>query len=220
MKGLLYKEVVSLLGLYKKNLLLVIVVYGGLSVLTETNFFIYFGIWMMGFYALSGFTLDDSSGWGRYARTLPISDRQVVGAKFLAALVFMAMGVVYALAIGAIRWGMDRAAFLWGEFFGGMLLVWAVALASSGLMFYLAVKFGPEKSRNYFMGLALLFFAVTFLAGRMGWLGSPTEGQLAAVLAWVESHWMLVPLGGLAVAALVFFLCYLAACAVYHRREF
>ena len=35
MKGLLYKEVVSLLGLYKKNLTLVAVIYGALSVMTK-----------------------------------------------------------------------------------------------------------------------------------------------------------------------------------------
>ena len=57
MKGLLYKEVVSLLGMYKKNLALVAVIYGALSVMTRNNFFLFFGIWMMGFYSLSNFSL-------------------------------------------------------------------------------------------------------------------------------------------------------------------
>ena len=99
MKGLLYKEVASLLGLYKKNLTLVAVIYGALSVMTRNNFFLFFGIWMMGFYSLSNFSLDESSGWGRYARTLPVSDRQIVGAKFLTALVFGAPVAVVCLCI-------------------------------------------------------------------------------------------------------------------------
>ena len=220
MKGLLYKEVVSLLGLYRKNLVLVAVIYGALSVMTKNNFFLFFGIWMMGFYSLSSFSLDDTSGWGRYARTLPISDKQIIGAKFLLALVFMTIALVYALAIGAVCWMVDPTSFDWADFFGGILLVTAVALLSVGLMFFLAVKFGPDKSRNYFMVLALAVFAIFFLAGQMGLLEAPTEGELAAALAWVGGHMALVVLGALALAVLVFFLCYLASCAVYRRKEF
>ena len=220
MKGLLYKEVVSLLGLYRKNLVLVAVIYGALSVMTKNNFFLFFGIWMMGFYSLSSFSLDDTSGWGRYARTLPISDKQIIGAKFLLALVFMTIALVYALAIGAVCWMVDPASFDWADVFGGILLVTAVALLSVGLMFFLAVKFGPDKSRNYFMVLALAVFAIFFLAGQMGLLEAPTEGELAAALAWVGGHMALVVLGALALAVLVFFLCYLASCAVYRRKEF
>ena len=220
MKGLLYKEVASLMGLYKKNLVLVAVIYGALSVVTRNNFFLFFGIWMMGFYSLSSFSLDDASGWGRYARTLPISDKQIVGAKFLAALIFMALALVYALVIGAVCWAMDSSSFAWADFLAGVLLVTAVALLSVGLMFYFAVKFGPEKSRNYFMVAALAVFAVFFLAGQVGLLEAPSEGDLAAVLTWMESHMVLVPLAAIALAGLVFFLCYLASCAVYRRKEF
>ena len=220
MKGLLYKEVASLMGLYKKNLVLVAVIYGALSVVTRNNFFLFFGIWMMGFYSLSSFSLDESSGWGRYARTLSVSDRQIVGAKFLTALVFMAMALVYAVAVGAVCYLVDRAAFDWVEFFGGILLVTAVALLSVGLMFYFAVKFGQEKARNYFMIFALAIFAVFFLAGQLGLLEEPTEGDLAAVASWVGSHAGLMVLGALALAGAVFFLCYLASCAVYRRKEF
>ena len=220
MKGLLYKELASLMGLYKKNLVLVGVIYGALSVMTRNNFFLFFGIWMMGFYSLSGFSLDDASGWGRYARTLPISDKQIVGAKFLTALVFMALALVYALVIGGVCWVVDSADFDWIEFLSGILLVTAVALLSVGLMFYFAVKFGPEKSRNYFMVAALAVFAVFFLAGQMGLLQPPSEGQMAEVLTWVGNHQALVPLAAIALAVLIFFFCYLAACAVYRRKEF
>ena len=220
MKGLLYKEVVSLLGLYKKNLTLVAVIYGALSVMTRNNFFLFFGIWMMGFYSLSNFSLDESSGWGRYARTLPVSDRQIVGDEFLTALVFMAMALVYAVAVGAVCYLIDSTGFDWMEFFGGILLVTAVAMLSVGLMFYFAVKFSPEKARNYFMIFALAIFAVFFLAGQMGLLEEPTGEDLAAVASWMDSHLALVLLGALALAGAVFFLCYLAACAVYRRKEF
>ena len=102
MRGLMAKEMTGLLGLYKKNLLLVGLVYGGLSIMTENSFFLYFGVWMMGFYSLSGYSLDEQSGWGRYARTLPISDFQVVAAKFVAAGAFMGIGTANPLVVAAL----------------------------------------------------------------------------------------------------------------------
>ena len=70
------------------------------------------------------------------------------------------------------------------------------------------------------MIFALAVFAVFFLAGQMGLLDEPTEGDLAAVASWLDSHLALVLLGALALAGAVFFLCYLASCAVYRRKEF
>ena len=67
---------------------------------------------------------------------------------------------------------------------------------------------------------ALAVFAVFFLAGQMGLLQPPSEGQMAEVLTWVGNHQALVPLAAIALAVLIFFSCYLAACAVYRRKEF
>ena len=79
MRGLLRKELSGLWSLYRKTLPMIAVLYAVLNLVTRNDFFLYFGVWMMLFYSLSGMSLDESCGWGRYARTLPVNDWQVVG---------------------------------------------------------------------------------------------------------------------------------------------
>ena len=71
MIGFLKKDVYCLASLYKKNLVLVYVLYAVLTIATDNLFFLYFMIWLMGFYAISAISLDNSCGWDRFARTLP-----------------------------------------------------------------------------------------------------------------------------------------------------
>lgn len=49
MRGLIYKDFDTLMEVYKKNLLLVAVLYGFMAVAMKNDFFLYFSIWMMGF---------------------------------------------------------------------------------------------------------------------------------------------------------------------------
>jgi len=216
MRGLLYKEIAGLLGLYKKNLLLIAVIYAVLTVTTEMDTFAAIGIWMMMFYSLSGFSLDDHSGWNRYVRTLPVTDRQVVAAKFLATMAFMGIGVAYALAVGVIRWLVSGRFFSWTEYLLEMGLITIVALIFTALVMLLAVKFGIEKARNYFLVTWGAIFAVGFLASRMGGDGT----QMMAASHWIENHVLLTVVGGFAVAAVVMAVCYAASCAIYSRKEF
>ena len=108
MIGLLRKELYGLNTLYKKSLLMVAVIYGVLIFTTKNDFFLYFGIFVMMFYSISNLSLDDSSGWGRYARTLPVSDRAVVGAKFVASFLYLLGGALFGLAVGTLRRVVNR----------------------------------------------------------------------------------------------------------------
>ena len=95
MKGLFLKDLYGLMGLYKKNLILIALVYGLMGIAGNLPFFFYISVWMMGSYILSAITLDQQCGWDRYARTLPVSAGQIVGAKFLVGLAFVAAAGVY-----------------------------------------------------------------------------------------------------------------------------
>ncbi len=216
MKGLLYKETAGILGLYRKNLILVAVVYGVMTILMENDFFIYFGVWMMSFYSLSGFSLDESSGWGRYARTLPVSDRDVVTAKFLASLIFVGAGAVYALIVGGIRTVLTHDSF--AEMLLALAMIVATVIAVTAVLLLLAVKFGPEKARNYYVIFFLVAFGVLILLAKAGLLGGGNE--VARVLVWIEQHpWLPVILAA-AAAAVIAALCWAAACTVYRKKEF
>lgn len=217
MRGLMAKEMTGLLGLYKKNLLLVGLVYGGLSIMTENSFFLYFGVWMMGFYSLSGYSLDEQSGWGRYARTLPISDFQVVAAKFVAAAAFMGIGTAYALVVGLILRVMDSE-FAWLDFLIPLGLVVAIAAVCVSLMQLMAIRFGPDKARNYFLVVFFLLFAVFYLLGsRLG--GFPVE-EANRFFLWAAANPLVVAALILLVVAAVLGICLAVSVSLYRKKEF
>ena len=217
MRGLMAKEMTGLLGLYKKNLLLVGLVYGGLSVMTKNSFFRYIGVWMMGFYSLSGYSLDEQSGWGRYARTLPISDFQVVAAKFAAAAAFMGIGTAYALAVGLILQATDSG-FAWWDFLIPLGLVAAIAAICVSLMQLMAIRFGPDKARNYFLAAFLLLFAVFYLLGSR--LGGPPVEELNNFFLWAAANPLPVAAMVLLLVAAVAAVSLLVSVSLYRRKEF
>ena len=59
MKGLFLKDWYGLLGMYKKNLFLVLGVYGLLSITLNMPFFLFMIPWLLGFYTLSSFSVDE-----------------------------------------------------------------------------------------------------------------------------------------------------------------
>ena len=141
MIGFFRKDFYALASLYKKNLALVFVLYVVLTVSTGNPFFLYFLIWMLGFYSLSAISLDQSCGWDRYARTLPASPRQVVAARYLITVGFMALGAALALAVQLIALDGQQAAL---ETVGAVPLVTAIAikLTSPGPLIYTQERVG------------------------------------------------------------------------------
>ena len=221
MKGLIYKDFAMLMSAYKKNLLLVAALYGGMAIMLENDFLLYFGIWMMGFYGLTGFSMDTQSGWGRYARTLPVQDWKLMASKFITGLLFMGIGVAYSLVVGVFcRVISGTLSESWGEMLFVTGIITAAAVACMGLMYFLAVKFSPDKARSYFMLVFMVTFFGFFLLGKSGVIGElPVEG-LQSLGLWLDSHLVLTVLGVLVIAGLVLVICAAAACAVYRKKEF
>lgn len=221
MKGLIYKDLTTLMGLYKKNLLLVAVLYGAMAIAMNNDYFLYFGIWMMGFYGLTAFSIDTQCGWDRYARTLPVEDWKIVAAKFAAGLLFIGMAVVYGLVAGIVSRVVNGALAqeLW-ELLGTIGIITAVAVACISVMYFLAVKFSPDKARNYFMIVFFAGFALFYLLHRAGVLADFPMERLQALGAWMDGHLALTVLLALAASAVVLLVMLAAACGVYRKKEF
>lgn len=83
MIGLLKKDFFILWHAYHKNLALVLVLYSVMALAMDLTFMVFFFAWISGFYILSGLTIDNYSKWDLYAASLPVSKRQIVGAKFI-----------------------------------------------------------------------------------------------------------------------------------------
>ena len=214
MIGFLKKDVYALVSLYKRNLALILVLYAGLSLATGTTFFLYFLVWLLGFYSLSAMSLDDSCGWDCYARTLPASARQVVGARYLVVVGLMAVGVVLALGIAAVGICMGKH-----EFEGTAATipaVAAVALAAIGLMLPAAYRWGIEKARNGFLALFLLVFLVPLLMER----GVLDDAVLERAALWLADQPEMLLIGAmLAIGIVVCALGFAISCRVYRAKK-
>ena len=221
MRGLVYKDFSALMGVYKKNLLLVAVLYGFMAVAMKNDFFLYFGIWMMSFYALTAFSLDTQCGWDRYARTLPIQDWKIVAAKFVVGLLYIGIAVVYSIVMGVVsRIVNGTLAHSWGGLLSTTGLITAIVVASTSVIYFLAVKFSPEKARTYFFIVFVAIFAGFYLLDRAGILEDFPIERLQAFGLWLEGHIALAVLLALLAAAAVFLVMLSAACGVYRRKEF
>ena len=81
MKGLLYKDFISIVSSYKINASLAPVIYTVCAVAGDMPALLYAIIFLMGMYAVSTLSFDEYSHWDMYGHTLPVTPRQAVAAK-------------------------------------------------------------------------------------------------------------------------------------------
>ena len=215
MKGLLRKELYGLWSFYRKTLPMIALLYAVLVLTTGNDFFLYFGVWVMMFYSVSTLSLDDSSGWNRYAKTLPVSAVQVVGAKFLASLIYVGFGLIYGTVIGVAR----RMIAGEGDYAGLVAGLVVVTLITSVMMFAMypfSFRFGLEKARNGLLVVWVAVFGGIFLFGKQLDAVLPLD----AVLASMETNPMAWAGGFIAGSLAIMVLCFFACCRIYRKKEF
>jgi len=209
MIGLIRKEMYALWALYRKNLILVLVMYTFLGVALNNMVFPYMTIWMAGIYSFGWFSADQMSGWARYARTLPVSDKQVVASRFLSTLILQLAAGIYAVVIALINsiWG--NGGFI--EELGTIIVFFSMSVMGMGIMIPAAFKWGVEKART---GFSLGFGAI---AGVI-WYASSNVEEVSGVIIWLQK--LNGPLVMIVVAGVVYLLGYLLGCRVYRRKDF
>lgn len=217
MKGLIRKELYMMATLYRKNFLLIFGLYTVLALTMRSVAITYLLIWLSGFYSLGTIAVDQSCGWERYARTLPLSDRQIVGSRMLTSLITVGVATVYCLVMAVALAVMGEVELL-GEL-GALTLIFSLSVLIMGIMIPASLKWGVEKARNTFLLLYVAVFAIIWLVlrsiGRSAFLA-----DLEAALPQIKQfQWVL--LAGIAVlAAVSYLLGYLAGCRIYQKKEF
>ena len=209
MSGLIRKELYTLVSIYRKNLLLVFVMYTILGVALKNMAFPYMTIWMAGIYSFGCFSVDHMCGWDRYVRTLPVRDEKTVGSKFLATLIMQTIAASYAVAIAIVNCLLNQ-----GSLSIELVMIitfMSLSVISMGIMIPVAIKWGVEKART---GFSLGF---GMLAGIV-WFSAKDGNDPAGVLAWMETQDGVI---GLVVAAAVIYgLGYLLGCRLHRKKEF
>lgn len=141
MKGLLYKDVFSMVKQYR--FLLALVVIFGLIPGSSLSFL---AVVYAAILPVSALATDEQAGWNRLAAALPLPRRQIVFSKYLLGLICTLaaalLGLVGESAIALARGGgpsLDGLANAWGMAGMGLLL--------QGLSLPMMFKFGVEKGR-------------------------------------------------------------------------
>lgn len=217
MKGLFLKDWYGLLGMYKKNLLLVLVLYAALSMILNMPFFLFMTPWLLGFYTLSSFSLDESCRWNLYARTLPVSSRQIVGGKFLLAISWILPGTIYAGVVGAAVCLLHPGETPASDMAVSSVVVGVIAIDMISILLAMTFRAGVEKARSLFFLIFIGFFLIIFLGGQIGMLD---DAGFVAVLASIAAFPLLWALGALAVAILIPVICFSLSCRIYANKEF
>ena len=170
MIGLLKKDFFILWHAYHKNLALVLVLYSVMALAMDLTFMVFFFAWISGFYILSGLTIDNYSKWDLYAASLPVSKRQIVGAKFI----LITLALLISFVIGTLLCGLltllKGTPFL--ENLLGLFAVSFVCLAYFGVSLVLSYKYGVEKARTAVLLAAAAVFGCLFALGKLDLLQS------------------------------------------------
>lgn len=194
MKGLLYKDLVTIYRQYRANWLLVLVLYTLLGFALEMPFFFYALPFLMGGYMVGLLASEESCGWESYARTLPVTLAQRVGTKYLLGLLLTAVGGALSLVL------MLLTGAAWADALAGSLGAAAATLLYLGVHFPMQWKFGTAKARSWTLALVGATAAAILLLIQLPAAWAQVLAVLFAPL--LDSAWFWLAAGPLVVLGL------------------
>lgn len=164
---------------------------------------------------ISAFSYDEMARWDRYAMAMPLSKRELVGARYLFALLMTLIAGAFGFASCAFMAVTGNGTV--SEGLATVLVALAGGLVITDILLPLCYKLGPERARPYMYlvifvpTLALFAVAKTGILDSVdfGWLNQLSEGAVLGLFA-------LLPL--LALAGLG--LSWMVSCRIMERKEF
>lgn len=163
MKGLLYKDWCTLTSRYKKNFILLFVLYVGMAMFFDMPFMLYALVFVLGLYVQSAVGFDEYSHWDVYAHTLPVRGTAIVGSKYILGGCAILFGCVISMLASAFSVGIIRGTMGYDEALIGTLTAAAVATLYFSLSLPLTYKFGCDRARTVVMSAVLLLVLGGFL---------------------------------------------------------
>lgn len=206
MLGLLLKEYYNLLR-YGKTILGLAVFYLLFSIIMKNVSFITSMVMLLfAIMTVTSFSYDDMAKWDKYAASLPVTRKKIVGAKYLLGVILTVLGGLISLLGIWIVSLIQEVPDLNMNFM-------IIAGTFTASFFYLALllpvlyKFGAEKSRFIMLAIFFIPFGLVYLLGQLG-ITMPSEQTIVAFLK-------LAPLG----AILLYVISYFISCAIYRKKE-
>lgn len=220
MLGLLYKDQMTIWSSYRKNFLLVIVLYTAMAYTLDMPFMLFALVFMGGLYIASTLSFDEMSHWDTYARTLPVSAGQLVGVKYLLALGWMGGSFVLAeflLTACDLFKGQLQENLLYN--LAGCLVALGLVLIYYALTLPLSYKLGAARARSgviVAIGISVGLVAFTSYTTQPG-----STSVSSAAAAMNETSSLFFFSGGLIAVGLVLFaISWMVSTAIYKKKEY
>jgi len=205
MVGLIIKDFLTLRK--QLNLLLVLIVlYGAFSFQAGSGAFLSGMVVMLGiFLNFTSFAYDDQAKFNVYAATLPLSEKEIVGSKYVVGLIMLVISTLLSVGLNVLVASIEKSVHQ--TFFEMYILVGGALLFLAALLPVL-YKFGVERSR------IILFMLVLVPAGATAVLSyfNVQIPDLNSIVVWLNG----LPIIGIAAYAGSYFL----SCYIYKHKEF
>lgn len=213
MKGLIQKDL-RVLRQSNRLYFLLIVVYAFITVVTDMGFSFYSS--MVTVVALllpmNCFSWDNYAKWDSFAMALPLSRKEIVGARYLLLLLVGGGAALLLLVLGALL------GLIQGNLDVGMLIISSFsslygAVLINALMMPLMYRFGPEKARLFMLVAIALVAGLVYFTVLLF-----TDAQVFTI---PDAELVLVPAAvilALVLAGLLA-LSYCLSCRIYAKKE-
>lgn len=216
MTGLIWKDFLVMRKALKSYVLL-IGVYILLAYLDffDYSFIITFIQVVLAVLPISAFAYDEQSKWDRYAMSLPLGRRGVVGARYLFVLALTLLTMAAGLAGTALLYLARQSDPL--EMFVTLMVSTAIGLLIPTILLPLSYKLGAERARPYLYAIIFIPVIAVVLLAKAGVLDmSMLKGMDLLAPTALAGGSALLPLAGLA----LLFVSYLISCRVAAGKEY
>lgn len=215
MRGLILKDL-FILKRYSRFLVMYLVLFGGIFVAQGNATFGSMIVVLLSSLTISTFTYDDHARWDQYVLSTPVGRKKVVLAKYLLALLLVALGLlagVLLVLLGRLvnPGNQDLQGLVPLASIGVSALVGALAVS---VIIPLVYRFGTEKSRLMMMLVyALPALAIGVVANFL------LPEQLRGAVRWIEASYqsLLVAIPLFCIAAIGF--SYVLSVKIYAKKE-
>ena len=215
-----------MIGLVKKDFLvarktmrayaLFLLFYFGLAVMGMFNisFVATFACVLVMMMPMAAFSYDEQARWDRYAMSMPLGRRAVVGARYLFALALAIIATAVGTAACVILSVLEREELV--ESLATVLSSLGVGILLGAIILPLCYKVGPERARPYMYVIIFVPVIALFLAYRMGVHIDLSFLDALPVAVIIGGTFALFPLTGL----LALGVSYLVSCLITAGKEY
>lgn len=160
MKGLMKYDLMQIAGGVKGSfVVLYLIILAILNVFSnDGNMFSYIVIFIFTMFGIAAFNYEEAYHWDRYKAALPISNRQIVLARYGMIGISMAAGVAASLLLGSISVIAGTMELPLTDWILSLVQCVAIAVLYLEIMIPVMYRFGSEHGRVIMLLLFIVFF--------------------------------------------------------------